>query len=332
MAAGVPDSGTGITRSASTGYSAASCRPTSTRVACTPRPAIVVSGRARYTYSNRQPRGPGCGEPPGPHPVLVDRDQLTGLDLADHRGADDVQRGGLAGHDPAAGQPAEHQRPETLRIPCRVQGPLVHEDQRVRAADQRQRGQRRFLDGGAARAVPAAAAGPRRPRRTARSGCRCRWSRRAPPAPAAGSTSAASSMVLIRLPLCPRARLADGVARNVGWAFSHTEAPVVEYRQCPIARCPRSVFSAASSNTCGTRPMSLYDDDRLAVADRDPGRLLAPVLQRVQAEVGQLGDFLARRPDPEDTAGVPRPDHQVPARRSGGHRAWSPGQSIDRRY
>ena len=78
-----------------------------------------------------------------------------------------------------------------------------------------------------------------------------------PPAPAAGSTSAASSLVLIRLPLCPRARLADGVARNVGWAFSHTEAPDVEYRQCPIARCPRSVFSAPSSNTCGTRPMSL---------------------------------------------------------------------------
>ena len=70
-------------------------------------------------------------------------------------------------------------------------------------------------------------------------------------------TSAASSRVLIRLPLWPRARLADGVARNVGWAFSQTEEPLVEYRQCPTAMCPRSVFSTDSSKTCGTRPMSL---------------------------------------------------------------------------
>jgi hypothetical protein len=45
----------------------------------------------------------------------------------------------------------------------------------------------------------------------------------------------ASWRVLIRLPLWPRARLADGVARNVGCAFSQTEEPVVEYRQCPTA-------------------------------------------------------------------------------------------------
>ena len=46
-AAGVPDSGTGITMSASAGCSLANRRPTSTRVACTFRPAMVVSGRAR---------------------------------------------------------------------------------------------------------------------------------------------------------------------------------------------------------------------------------------------------------------------------------------------
>src|SRR5438045_3130257 len=57
IAAGVPDSGTGMTRSASAGCSAASRRPAATRVACTPRPEIVVSGRARETYSNRRPLG-----------------------------------------------------------------------------------------------------------------------------------------------------------------------------------------------------------------------------------------------------------------------------------
>ena len=50
----------------------------------------------------------------------------------------------------------------------------------------------------------------------------------------------------------------------------------------------------------------LEHHDPGAVADRDAGRLLPPVLQRVQAEVGELGDFLARRPDAEHTARVPR--------------------------
>jgi hypothetical protein len=57
----------------------------------------------------------------------------------------------------------------------------------------------------------------------------------APPRRADSSTSAASSRVLIRLPLWPSARPPHGVARNVGWAFCHTDDPLVEYRQCPIA-------------------------------------------------------------------------------------------------
>ena len=50
----------------------------------------------------------------------------------------------------------------------------------------------------------------------------------------------------------------------------------------------------------------LVDDERTAVADRDAGGLLAAVLQRVEAEVGELGDLLAGRPDAEDAAGVLR--------------------------
>ena len=47
------------------------------------------------------------------------------------------------------------------------------------------------------------------------------------------------------------------VARKVGWAFAHTEAPVVEYRQCPTAIWPVSVLSEGSSKTWATRPISL---------------------------------------------------------------------------
>jgi len=57
----------------------------------------------------------------------------------------------------------------------------------------------------------------------------------APPPVAGSPASSASSRVLIRLPLWPSARLADGVARNVGWAFCHIDDPLVEYLQCPTA-------------------------------------------------------------------------------------------------
>ena len=53
--------------------------------------------------------------------------------------------------------------------------------------------------------------------------------------------------------------------------------------------------------------MSLTTVIGLAVAHRDPGRLLAPVLQRVQAEVGEVGHGLARGVHAEDTAGVVQP-------------------------
>ncbi len=86
----------------------------------------------------------------------------------------------------------------------------------------------------------------------------------APAAPArAAATIAASSSVLMRLPLWPSATAAVGVDLNVGWALCHTEEPVVEYRQWPTAMCPRSVLSTDSSNTWATRPMSLYTTIRL---------------------------------------------------------------------
>ena len=44
------------------------------------------------------------------------------------------------------------------------------------------------------------------------------------------------------------------------------------------------------------------DADLLAVPDRDPGRLLAAVLEREEPEVGQVGDVDAGRVDAEDAA------------------------------
>jgi hypothetical protein len=50
----------------------------------------------------------------------------------------------------------------------------------------------------------------------------------------------------------------------------------------------------------------LVDDEGAAVADRYAGGFLAAVLQRVQAEVSELGDLFPRRPDAEDSARVLR--------------------------
>jgi len=56
----------------------------------------------------------------------------------------------------------------------------------------------------------------------------------------------------------------------------------------------------------GDQAHVLVDHDVRAVAYRDAGRFLTAVLQRVQAEVGELGDFLTRGPHPENPAGILR--------------------------
>ena len=51
---------------------------------------------------------------------------------------------------------------------------------------------------------------------------------RVPDSDSAAATRSASSIVLVRLPLCARARCPVAVPRKVGWAFSQTLDPVVE--------------------------------------------------------------------------------------------------------
>ncbi|GMA38222.1 hypothetical protein GCM10025883_02670 [Mobilicoccus caccae] len=51
----------------------------------------------------------------------------------------------------------------------------------------------------------------------------------------------------------------------------------------------------------------LVDEDSRTITCGDACGLLPAVLQRVEPVVGEFGDLLAGRPDPEDTAGVLRP-------------------------
>ncbi len=117
---------------------------------------------------------------------------------------------------------------------------------------------------GAPAGAPAAATGGTRPLTNSAVSTSVSEVAAIPPSPwPVSPSSAASSRVLIRFPLCPSARLVVGVERNVGWALAHTEAPVVEYRQCPTAMWPRSAVRAGSSKTWATRPISLCTTMRL---------------------------------------------------------------------
>ena len=123
----------------------------------------------------------------------------------------------------------------------------------------------------------------------------------------ASRASTASSAVLTRLPLWPSARPVP--------AGRGAEARL---RVLPRRRAGRRVAGVADGDVAlqgGERRLVedlrhqaevLVDDQRAAVADGDAGGFLAAVLQRVQAEVGELGDLLAGRPDAEDPAGVLR--------------------------
>ncbi len=77
-----------------------------------------------------------------------------------------------------------------------------------------------------------------------------------------------------RLRVVPGACAGGGVAR-------------VPDRDVALERCQRGLVE-----DLGDQAHVLVDEDLAAVADRDAGRLLAAVLQGVEAVVGQLGDVL----------------------------------------
>ena len=206
------------------------------------------------------------------------------------------------GDDPAALEPAEDQRTDAVRVAGGVQGVLVHEDEAEGAAQPRQHVERRRLEGAvgvvgeqrrdqggvggvaAGRARRGAASSPRRP-----------------------STRSRSSAVLMRLPLWASATVPPAWPPSVGWAFSQVRAAgggvaAVADREVAAQRRERALVE-----DLGDQAHVLVDEDLLAVGGRDAGRLLPAVLQRVEAEVGELGDVLAGGPDAEDAAGVLRP-------------------------
>src|SRR5205807_7952080 len=68
--------------------------------------------------------------PAGPQAALVDDHELARLDLADERGADDVEGAGLRRQGVAVWEAAKGEGPEPAGIPGAEEGLLVHQHER----------------------------------------------------------------------------------------------------------------------------------------------------------------------------------------------------------
>ena len=92
------------------------------------------------------PRSAGSSAWTDAHAVVVGEHELAGLDLALERRADEVERAGLGGDDGVVAEPAEHERPEAVRVAEGEQRPVGEADDaspRPRAAPSRRRPPRR---------------------------------------------------------------------------------------------------------------------------------------------------------------------------------------------
>ena len=228
----------------------------------------------------------------------VDDHHLARVELADEVGAHDVEGGRLRGQDPPVVEPAQAQGAEAVGVAHPDHVGVVHQDQGEGAL---QLGQ--DLDQGPLEVAAVAAGGdlgrhgdadelghqvavvadgagqdarPRPPACRCRPGCRCgrgRCRRRRRCGSRAG-----------RCPTCWTRWWSSGRGRWPGG--------------------PARGASLRSSKAWATRPMSLTTVMVSPSLTAMPGRLLAPVLQGVEAEVGQLGDRVAGGVDPEDPAGL----------------------------
>jgi hypothetical protein len=220
----VPDSGPGSRGRPSTGAFAARRRPISTRtlwirwslIGCRagrgrrtrtgspwawPRRSGAYAGRARRWRPARPARSRGC------------------------RRRRRCRARRSRWRPPSPLEPAEDERTDALRVARCVDGALVHEHEREGATQLGQHLHRGLLDaaigvgGEQRRHDPVSLVAPC---------CMRRDSSSSPASRARCSAISARSGVLVRLPLCARARDPVAVGRNVGWAFSQTLAPVVE--------------------------------------------------------------------------------------------------------
>ena len=219
--------------------------------------------------------------------VLVDHEQLAAAELALGLGADEVERAGLGGDRPAVVEPPEHERPEAVRVAEGEQLPVGERAHGVRALEPAHRVRDRLLERG--RVV--------RDQGGDQLGVRAR-----------------AELDPVGLQLVAELAGVDEVA--VVAERDRARAAVLDdrLRVRPLRRAGRRV-ARVPDRELAVEPAEvllvedLRDEAHLAehrqvaaVRDRDPRRLLAAVLERVQAEVREPRDVAVGCADAEDAA------------------------------
>ena len=245
----------------------------------------------------------GGGEPVALQPALVDGDHLAGLDLAHEGRTDDVQGCGLRGHDPAAAlQPADHQRADALRVPGCVERVVVHEDQAEGPAHVRQ-----LVDSSRQHRL-ALVGGQQRGEQLGVGGGVHQGAQRQGAGPGLGVRDPDRELVGVgQVAVVAQCQVAGGGGAEGRLGVLPDAGPGRGVAAVADGHVTLQGGEDALGEDLRDQAHLLVDHDLVAVADGHAGRLLAPVLQRVEAEVGELGDLLVARPHPEDAARVLRP-------------------------
>ena len=227
--------------------------------------------------------------------VVGDADDLAGLHVAHEGRADDVERAGLTGHDPAAvpGEPSQDERADAARVAEGVQRVVAQHRHRVAALDHRHRVRDALAQ--VARLL-GEVADELRGHLGVRVGAEGQHQVREVDAQLVGVDE--------------RAVVGEGDQgavdrRDVG--LGGLPAPGA---RGPVAHVPdrdlageRGEVHVAEHLVHETQV--LPDEHRGAVADGDARRVLAAVLQRAQGEVGEAGHVELGGPDAEDAALLP---------------------------
>ena len=219
--------------------------------------------------------------------AVPEAEQFTRLDVAHEGGPHDVERAGLAGDDMAAVQLAEHEGAEAARVAHRVHGVAHGEHERVGALQEAER----VADLGHDRAVAGA-----RDQVDDRFGIRRALEDRA----------LVDELALDRVGVRQVAVVHD---REVALRVAHHDRLRVD----PLAAARGGIAHVAERGAARQRRDPVRGEDIRDEADllvqagsrsvrrADPGRLLAPVLQRVEREEGEFGGVLDSV-DPHDSA------------------------------
>ena len=261
-------------------------------------------GRARYTNSNRHSLGSIRSGRPGPQrtgAVGVDDQQLARLELADEVGAGDVERRRLRGQHPALVQLAQAQGPEAVRVADADEALVVEQDQRERALQRRQHrheGRLQVVVGMGVEVadqqlgdqVAVAGDGPGQHAHL-------------------GGQGVGVGQVAV---VAEGERHRSGAVgpgeevRYTGWALCQRRRPGGRVAGVADGQVALEAGEVALVEDVGDQAHVLDDHHLGAVADRHAGRLLAAVLQGVEAVEGQVGHLAGPAPDAEHPARLSR--------------------------